>query len=82
MTAIHVALLPGALLLALFTFTFLAGSLVHLVSLIKDAVRAIRRPGNVNADVPQPKPAVRTTIPVKHARPKIYVDASAAYARA
>lgn len=39
MDALNVLLIVGAVLLALFTFIFSAGSLIHLSSLINEAVR-------------------------------------------
>ena len=81
MYAVHAVLYLGAFFLALFAFIFLAGSLVHLVGLITDVLRAISRPGNVDTEVPQSKPAAQPTIPFTASRAEIYVDASAAYAR-
>jgi hypothetical protein len=82
MYAVHVVLFLGAFFLALFAFIFLAGSLVHLVGLITEVLRGIGRPRSVTLEVPQPQPAARPTIPCKAPLAEIYVDASAAYARA
>jgi len=65
MYAVHVVLYFGAFFLALFAFIFLAGALIHLVSLIAEALRAMSGPRNVKAEVPQRKPAEQPTIPFK-----------------
>jgi len=82
MYAVHAVLFLGAFFLALFTFIFLAGSLVHLVSLITEGLQAMSRASNVKPAVPQPKAAALPAIPVVAPQVGIYVDASAAYARA
>jgi len=82
MYAVHVVLYLGAFFLALFTFIFLAGSLVHLAGLINDVLRAMSRSRKVNPAVPQPKAAAQPKVPVTASPAEIYVDASAAYARA
>ena len=65
MYAIQVMLFLGALVPALFTFLFLAGSLIYLVSLVTEVLLAISRPRNVKAEVPQTKPVVQARVPFK-----------------
>jgi len=82
MYAVNAVLYLGAFFLALFAFIFLAGSLVHLVSLITDVLRATSRPRKVKAEAPHRKAAAQATIPCKAPQAQIHVDAGAAYARA
>jgi hypothetical protein len=68
MYAINVVLVLGAFFLALFSFIFVAGSSIHLVGLMTQALRAMARPRSVNAEVLQSEPAAGSTIARKLAQ--------------
>ena len=62
MYAINVLLFLAASLLALFTFIFVGGAAVHVVSLLAAALRAVRTRGSVKASLPRPSAAPQPAI--------------------